>query len=186
MNLLAVWGEDEGVGGGDMIVVGSNETTDHALRWEGSGTDWTVVDLNDKIVNQCGGAASVLVSLAHDVNADGWIVGYGVIDGDAHALILIPDQSCTVCCFADLDCDGDVGASDLLDLIAAWGSCLGCAADLTCDGVVGAEDLLNLLAVWGECQMEAPTEIPRTVEDCYNKFYPDDMTALIACIEAIE
>ncbi len=60
-----------------------------------------------------------------------------------------------------------------------------CAADLDCDGTVGVEDLLLLLAVWGTCPSGAPTEIPRTGQECYNKFYPQDMEALIACIEAV-
>ena len=101
-------------------------------------------------------------------------------------MILIPDQDCQVCCFADLDCDGTVGVKDLLILLSAWGPCLGCPADLDCDGVVGVEDLLLLLAAWGTCEMSAPSEIPKTVQACYDKFYPQDMEALIACIEAVE
>ena len=50
---------------------------------------------------------------------------------------------------ADLDCNGAVGASDLLILLASWGPCDGCLADLNGDHVVGASDLLALLAEWG-------------------------------------
>ena len=74
----------------------------------------------------------------------------------------------------------------MLAIIAAWGPCAGCVADLNCDGIVKAEDLLWLLAAWGTCDMDPPGEVPKTVEDCYNKFYPNDMDTLIACIEAIE
>ncbi len=55
----------------------------------------------------------------------------------------------------DLDCDGTVGAADLLLLLAAWGPCadcetpLGCPADLNDDCTVGASDLLILLVNWG-------------------------------------
>ena len=42
-----------------------------------------------------------------------------------------------------------------------------------------------LLLAWGTCLANPPGEIPQTVEDCYNKFYPDDLDALIACIEAV-
>ena len=102
-------------------------------------------------------------------------------------MILVPDpgQSCQVCCFADLDCNGIVGIGDLLILLADWGLCVGCPADLNCDGVVGIADLLWLLAAWGTCEFNPPSEIPQTVQDCYDKFYPDDMEALIACIEAV-
>ncbi|MEE8156340.1 MAG: hypothetical protein V3T53_15405 [Phycisphaerales bacterium] len=53
---------------------------------------------------------------------------------------------------ADLDGDGQVGASDLLILLASWGpceDCAACAADLDGNGVVGASDLLILLSNWG-------------------------------------
>ena len=52
----------------------------------------------------------------------------------------------------DIDGDGTVGASDLLILLANWGSCADCddcAADLDGNCTVGAADLLILLANWG-------------------------------------
>ncbi len=48
--------------------------------------------------------------------------------------------------------DGDdVGITDLLALLAAWGSCGEgcCLADLDIDGEVGITDLLLMLANWG-------------------------------------
>jgi hypothetical protein len=54
-------------------------------------------------------------------------------------------------CLADLDGDGVVGISDLLDLLAAWGPCGECPADINGDGDVGIADLLALLAGWGPC-----------------------------------
>ncbi len=50
---------------------------------------------------------------------------------------------------ADLNCDGQVGAGDLAQLLAAWGPCDGCSQDLDGDGNVGASDLAILLAAWG-------------------------------------
>lgn len=50
---------------------------------------------------------------------------------------------------ADLDGDGSVGATDLAQLLNAWGPCAGCAADLDGDGIVGATDLAALLNAWG-------------------------------------
>ncbi len=52
----------------------------------------------------------------------------------------------------DLDCDGGVGVSDLLILLASWGPCADCddcAADLNGDCTVGVGDLLILLGNWG-------------------------------------
>jgi len=59
----------------------------------------------------------------------------------------------SVCsCPADLDDSDDVGFSDLLILLAAWGPpCPGCPADLDGSGEVLFGDLLILLAAWGPC-----------------------------------
>ena len=57
-------------------------------------------------------------------------------------------------CDADLDCDGSVGAADLLSLLVNWGPCPDpacCPADLDGDGTVGASDQLALLVAWGPC-----------------------------------
>ncbi len=54
-------------------------------------------------------------------------------------------------CPWDLDANGSVGASDLLSLLASWGSCKDCPADFDGNGAVGASDLLALLFNWGPC-----------------------------------
>ncbi len=54
-------------------------------------------------------------------------------------------------CPADLDGSGDVGITDFLELLAAWGPNPGHPADLDGDGVVGITDFLELLANWGAC-----------------------------------
>ncbi len=53
-------------------------------------------------------------------------------------------------CPWDLDCDG-VGITDLLALLAAWGTDPGGPPDFNGDGDVGITDLLILLAKWGPC-----------------------------------
>jgi hypothetical protein len=52
-------------------------------------------------------------------------------------------------CPADLNADGDVGASDLTILLGSWGT--GGSADLNGDGITGAGDLAVLLSAWGSC-----------------------------------
>ena len=53
-------------------------------------------------------------------------------------------------CPGDIDGDGVVGTSDLLTLLATWGSASGCVlADLDLDETVGTSDLLILLVNWG-------------------------------------
>jgi hypothetical protein len=54
-------------------------------------------------------------------------------------------------CPGDLDGDGEVGVSDLVALILAWGPCSGCAADLDGNGAVGVSDLVALVLAWGPC-----------------------------------
>ena len=54
-------------------------------------------------------------------------------------------------CPWDLDVSGGVGISDLLTLLAAWGTDPGGPPDLDGDGYVGILDLLELLANWGVC-----------------------------------
>ncbi len=56
-----------------------------------------------------------------------------------------------VTCPWDLDCNGSVGAADLLSLLVSWGPCKGCPADFDGNGTVGASDLLALLVNWGPC-----------------------------------
>ncbi|MDI9403448.1 MAG: PQQ-binding-like beta-propeller repeat protein [Limnohabitans sp.] len=55
------------------------------------------------------------------------------------------------CVPADLNCDGAVDATDLSNLLVAWGPCGkgACSADIDDDGSVGAADLSLLLASWG-------------------------------------
>ncbi len=65
-----------------------------------------------------------------------------------------------MCCFADLDCDCDVGVSDLGILLAAWGLC-------------------------GESTAEGP---PQDVMDCLDKFCcaEEDMLALEKCLCSVD
>ncbi|HSS65518.1 MAG TPA: hypothetical protein VLS27_13875, partial [Gammaproteobacteria bacterium] len=51
-------------------------------------------------------------------------------------------------CSEDLDGNGSVGSSDLLAVLAGWGTPSG---DINGDGTTGSTDLLALLAAWGPC-----------------------------------
>lgn len=64
-------------------------------------------------------------------------------------------------CPADMDATGFVGISDLVDLLAAWGSNPGGPPDFDFDGAVDVYDLVFLLASWGECPAEP---LPGNVE----------------------
>jgi len=54
-------------------------------------------------------------------------------------------------CPWDLDSGGDVGVTDFLALLAAWGTDPGGPPDFDGDGDVGVIDFLELLANWGPC-----------------------------------
>lgn len=73
------------------------------------------------------------------------------LDSDVGATASYADKISIRCTCPDLDGDGVVGVTDLLDLLGNWGPCPGCAADLNSDGVVSTVDLLELLGSWGGC-----------------------------------
>ncbi|MHC4080877.1 MAG: hypothetical protein ACYS15_14645 [Planctomycetota bacterium] len=54
-------------------------------------------------------------------------------------------------CPWDTDGDNEVGVTDFLDMLAAWGPNPGHPADFDGDGQVGVTDFLELLANWGPC-----------------------------------
>lgn len=67
-------------------------------------------------------------------------------DRGAVWILFLDDGSCPW----DLDSDGSVGTSDLLELLAQWGTAG--PGDFDESGAVGTSDLLILLANWGPCQ----------------------------------
>ena len=171
---------------------------DRAFLWECGGNcdelaNWSATDLNDAI-QHCSDEWSI--RQGHDVNDDGWIIGWGNASpggpADYRGVILFPDPNCQVCCFADLDCDGKVGASDLLALLVSWGPCdpppAPCDADLDCDGTVGASDLLLLLTAWGPCEEPIAAGPPQDILDCVERFCceEEDLLAFENCICLID
>jgi hypothetical protein len=94
-----------------------------------------------------------------------WLDFVGVVSdqADIQSMVILADSDETLItgiaaspgapapCPADLDGDGEVGVTDFLDLLAAWGPNPGHPADLDGDGIVGVTDFLTLLADWGSC-----------------------------------
>ena len=143
----------------DIDVVGrSTGVRGEALLWECPGNcgvlgNWIAFDLNQQI-SDCD--VGWTLYRADDVNDNGLIIGSGHRQGlGAHAFILEPQDPC---CPADLDGDGDVGVSDFLILLGAWGPCpdcgdcgVECVADIDCNCDVGVSDHNILLGAWGPC-----------------------------------
>ena len=69
--------------------------------------------------------------------------------GSMDQINIIPPESPS--CAADFNEDNVVDISDLLSLIAAWGTCESCPEDMNIDGAVDVSDLLSLIAAWGDC-----------------------------------
>ncbi|MFK7960676.1 MAG: hypothetical protein AB8G96_09120 [Phycisphaerales bacterium] len=66
-----------------------------------------------------------------------------------NAAAMVPAEAVT--CAADIDGSGTVEFGDLLEIISAFGPCVGCPADLDGNGEVDTVDLLTVLAAWGDC-----------------------------------
>ncbi len=92
---------------------------------------------------------SGVTNTIHRANLDGTgeedLGTTAVLSADTLALDPQPD------CPAHLNGDGNVGITDLLELLAAWGTDPGGPPDFDGDGNVGITDLLELLANWGPC-----------------------------------
>ena len=101
-----------------------------------------------------------------------------VSDRSGGLFVLDPSQAIGQgCCPADLDGSGDVGVTDLLNLLGAWGTDPGGPPDFDDDGDVGVTDLLLLLGQWGPCHPEPPDCVldaacddgdPCTLDTCDN------------------
>jgi carboxypeptidase D len=71
---------------------------------------------------------------------------YGVWDESDGTFIVISVPPCP----ADIDGDGEIGITDFLLLLGAWGN-TGGPEDINGDGAVDVLDFLELLAAWGPC-----------------------------------
>jgi hypothetical protein len=108
--------------------------------------------------NTGGGAfgAPMLVAVGSNPEELTW----GDFDGDEDAdlavanrnsndVSVLVNQTCEIEVIpGDVNGDGFVNTTDLLELLASWGTCGGCPADLNGDGFVNTADLLILLANW--------------------------------------
>ncbi|MHC4427164.1 MAG: FG-GAP repeat domain-containing protein [Planctomycetota bacterium] len=86
---------------------------------------------------------------ASDLDGDG-DADVAVANRDSDSISIVLNQTCSPCPW-DLDGSGSVGTSDLLDLLAQWGTNPGGPPDFDGDGNVGTSDLLALLGNWGPC-----------------------------------
>ena len=136
--------------GGDVIAVGAVQDSDNGLtsgsayvfRYDGS--TW----LQEQKLLAPGGQAEDRFGTSVSVSGDVVLVGAAGDDdnGDGAGSAFV-FRSCPW----DLDGDGDVGITDFLDLLGAWGPNPGHPADFDGDDIVGITDFLELLGNWGPC-----------------------------------
>jgi len=86
-------------------------------------------------------------------------------------------------CRYDTDGDGEVGVTDLLVLLGAWGPNPGHPADFDLDGDVDVTDLLGLLGHWGGCG--GFQAVPASVQSCLER-YGSDLLRLEHCLCATQ
>ena len=81
-------------------------------------------------------------------STENWLCGWTA--ADAFGFNVAPPGGCVIAtiCIGDVDGNGDVGASDLAELLSSWG--FG-TVDFNNDGLTDAADLSALLANWGAC-----------------------------------
>jgi hypothetical protein len=71
--------------------------------------------------------------------------------GSAYSFEGLDDGMPDECCPWDADESGDVGVTDFLQILGAWGWNPGHPADFDLDGNVAVSDFLLLLSNWGSC-----------------------------------
>jgi hypothetical protein len=141
-------GAYEALGDGCLAIT-SLETICH-----GDGSTFTV---NVEGLNACtgGSTSATFTSAGGEVGADFCAtliinIEHGGFCCSTQVCVPVPDcaPSPPPC---DVDGDFEIGVTDFLTLLSAWGPNSGHPADLDGDGTVGVADFLELLSMWGPC-----------------------------------
>jgi glucose/arabinose dehydrogenase len=117
-----------------------------SLLYDGS----SVTEFTDRTAELAPGGGLTINSVSafgEDANGEVYIVdrGSSSANGELYKIIAVEG-------LGDFDCDGQVGVTDFLEMLAHWGPCAvptACPWDLNRDGDVGVNDFLTLLAQWG-------------------------------------
>ncbi len=90
----------------------------------------------------------------HFVEANGILSFSEVLFADKNANTIKVDASNTIdtdnLCEADINNDGFVDVTDLLEIVGTWGQ-TNVPADINGDGIVNVQDLLAVIDAWGSC-----------------------------------
>ncbi|MCP3904979.1 MAG: PQQ-dependent sugar dehydrogenase [Planctomycetes bacterium] len=93
-----------------------------------------------------GGTLNQISTFGEDARGEMYVVDQGSgISGQVFRIVPVTPTIAP----EDIDCSGDVGFSDILAIIGAWGPCDGCLEDLNGNGMVGFDDILIVIGAWG-------------------------------------
>jgi hypothetical protein len=120
---------------------GSNWTLAHETY--GTGSEWETVQFT--ISSYVEPTNQVRIAFIAEDAAPASIVEAGI---DNFQLEIV---TCGDDCLGDLNSDGEVSVSDLLSIIAAWGTDDE-NADIDGNGIVAVSDLLIAIGNWGTCE----------------------------------
>lgn len=135
------------IAGGEQQLAGTDTVLRYAALYDGAADHWTplpsMVHLHDDF-------AAARVDPLHVLMIDGGIpfLSQETPTASVERLSLRAVRP------FDLDGNRNVGFSDLVILLNAWGPCApaaSCVADLNFSGSIGFEDLVELLTAWGPC-----------------------------------
>ena len=103
----------------------------------------------DNVNTGLGGGAYILNGTVEDCNENGLPDSCDIDSGSSSDVNLndIPDE-CE--CLGDVTLDGTVDVTDMLTVIATWGT-TGPLGDANLDGTIDIADLLFVLSTWGPC-----------------------------------
>jgi N-acetylneuraminic acid mutarotase len=115
-----------------------------------------------------------------------YAVGSGIFGESSEYLQRLVPRSA---CLADIDGDCQVGITDFLLLLAAWGPCPEppepCLADFDGDGEVGITDFMYLLATWGpcpDCEGAGAAQSLQAAFQAIGLVWPADLETFIDCM----
>ena len=125
----------------------SNDGSNWITVWENTAeitdSSWVAMDLDISAV--AGDQSTVYLRWTMGTTDTAWrYCGWNIDDVEIWGVSLVSY------CPGDLDHNGVVNVTDLLQLLGAWGSS-DPAADINEDGTVNVSDLLILLGAWGQC-----------------------------------
>ena len=155
-----LWSSDETIAGFQFDVSNISITSVEGVLTE--KYDWTLAHNTFRVLGYANSFTKYIppqnetTSLLkiHFVEANGILAFSGAIFADENAKTIKVDASDTIntdnLCVADINNDGFVNVTDLLEIVGTWGQ-TNVPSDINGDGIVNVPDLLAVIDAWGSC-----------------------------------